>query len=179
MARTDLILVALFAACVTAPIAAAAGKPSARAATPSFLFLLGDDIGWADLNFPNNGTAHTPNLRAWANKPGSIYLQDFHTGGTVCSPTRATVLTGRNHFRDCVNYVYGCSDMTECVPDFEFAPQRTFTIGDAVRSANKGYKSFFGGKWHLCVSPSDALLASQSGPPLTLRFLSPQGILLQ
>lgn len=32
--------------------------------------------------------------------------------------------------RDCINGVYGCSDMTECVPNFEFAPQRTFTIGD-------------------------------------------------
>ena len=65
---------------------------------PSFLFILGDDIGWAEISFPNNGTARSPNLRAWANAPGSIYLQDFHTGGTVCSPTRATVLTGRNHF---------------------------------------------------------------------------------
>ena len=76
-------------------------------------------------------------------------MQDFHTGGTVCSPTRATVLTGRNHFRDCVNYVDFCSDMTECVPHFEFAPKRTFTVGDAVRAANKGYTSHFGGKWHL------------------------------
>ena len=71
-------------------------------------------------------------------------MQDFHSGGTVCSPTRATVLTGRNHFRDCVNYVYGCSDMTECVPDFEFAPE-TFTVPMAVRAANKGYTSWFGG----------------------------------
>ena len=71
-------------------------------------------------------------------------MQDFHSGGTVCSPTRATVLTGRNHFRDCVNYVYGCSDMTECVPDFEFAAE-TFTVPMAVRAANKGYTSWFGG----------------------------------
>jgi arylsulfatase A len=116
---------------------------------PSFLFILGDDIGWADFSFPNNGTAHSPNLRAWAQRAGSIYFQDFHTGGTVCSPTRATVLTGRNHFRDCVNYVDFCADMTECVSDFEFAPKRTFTVGDAVRAANKGYTSHFGGKWHL------------------------------
>lgn len=36
--------------------------------------------------------------------------------------------------------------MTECVPDFNFAPKRTFTIGDAVRAANKNYTSFFAGK---------------------------------
>ena len=51
-----------------------------------------------------------------------------------------SILTGRNHFRDCVDYVFGCSDMTECVPDFEFAPSRTFTVGDAVRSAGKDYE---------------------------------------
>ena len=86
-------------------------------------------------------------VQAWTKADGTITMQDFHTGGTVCSPTRATVLTGRNHFRDCVQYVYGCSDMTECVPSFEFAPQGTFTIGDAARAANKNYSSHFGGKW--------------------------------
>ena len=76
------------------------------------------------------------------------------------------MLTGRNHFRDCVNYVYDCSDMTECVPDFEFAPKRTFTIGDAVRAANKGYTSHFGGKWHLgsFYNDSEALGGITSSP---------------
>ena len=119
-----------------------------QSSTPSFLFLLGDDIGWSDFR-DQNGTALTPRITEWISRKGTIKFQDFHTGGTVCSPTRATILTGRNHFRDCVNYVYDCSDMTQCVPDFEFAPQRTFTIGDAVRAANKGYVSHFGGKWHL------------------------------
>jgi arylsulfatase A-like enzyme len=118
-------------------------------AEPSFLFILGDDIGWADFSY-NNGTAKSPNIRKWTETAGTVVLQDFHTGGTVCSPTRATVLTGRNHFRDCVDYVYGCSDMTECVPKFNFAPQNTFTIGDAATAAPSGnYDSWFGGKWHL------------------------------
>ena len=83
-------------------------------------------------------------------------MQDLHSGGTVCSPTRATVLTGRNHFRDCVDYVFGCSDMTECVPDFEFAPSRTFTVGDAVRAAGEDYEdgAMFLGKVRLRVHPS-------------------------
>lgn len=108
-------------------------------AKPSFLFLLIDDVGWADLGY-NDGIAQTPNIDRWARRPGSIIMQDLHSGGTVCSPTRATILTGRNHFRDCVDYVFGCSDMTECVPDFEFAPSRTFTVGDAVRAAGKDYE---------------------------------------
>ncbi len=117
-------------------------------ASPSFLFMLADDIGWADFGY-NNGTAHTPRIDAWARAKGSVLLQDFHSGGTVCSPTRATVLTGRNHFRDCVDYVYDCSDMTECVPAMAFAPRRTFTVGDAVRAALPNSESFFAGKWHL------------------------------
>lgn len=59
-------------------------------------------------------------------------MQDFHSGGTVCSPTRATVLTGRDHRRDCVNGVYGCSDPTECDPYFEFAINNTFTTANAI-----------------------------------------------
>lgn len=115
---------------------------------PSFLFILGDDIGWGDFSY-NNGTAKSPNIKAWTEADGTITMQDFHSGGTVCSPTRATVLTGRNHFRDCVDYVYGCSDMSECVPHFNFAPQHTYTAPMAVRDAGKGYSSWFGGKWHL------------------------------
>ena len=130
---------------------AAAAAPAAVSSAPSFLFMLGDDIGWSDFSYMN-GTAHAPRLASWLATPGTIKMLDFHSAGTVCSPTRASILTGRNHFRDCVNYVYDCSDMTECVPDFEFAPQRTFTIADAARAAStKGasYRSHFGGKWHL------------------------------
>jgi hypothetical protein len=39
--------------------------------------------------------------------------------------------------------------MTECVPNFEFAPQRTFTIGDAARAASPEYVSQHWAKWHL------------------------------
>ena len=74
-------------------------------------------------------------------------MQDSHSSGTVCSPTRASVLTGRTPLRDCINGVYGCSDMTECVPNFEFAPQRTFTIGDAARAASPEYVSQHWAKW--------------------------------
>jgi arylsulfatase A-like enzyme len=126
----------------------AAAAAGARSDLPSFLFLLGDDIGWADMSW-NNGTANTPRMAEWARRAGSILMQDSHSAGTVCSPTRASVLTGRTPLRDCVNGVYGCSDMTECVPDFEFAPKRTFTIGDAARAASPEYVSHHWAKWHL------------------------------
>ena len=128
------------------PIVAAARKPSV-------LVLLGDDIGWGDVSY-NGGAAVTRNIDAWAAAPGSITFQDAHSGGTVCSPTRATILTGRNHFRDCVDYVYDCSDPTECDPGFPFAQTGTFTIADAAKAA--GHRSFFAGKWHLGSFYADA-----------------------
>jgi arylsulfatase A-like enzyme len=144
--------------------------PSDAFQQPSFLIMMGDDIGWSDFSY-NNGTALSPRIKEWLQQDGTIKMQDFHSGGTVCSPTRATVLTGRNHFRDCVNYVYGCSDMTECVPDFEFAPQNTFTIGDAARASNKGYTSFFGGKYHLGSFYNDSeSLGGITSSPLTHGF---------
>ena len=142
----------------------AAGISSVRSPSqPSFLFLLADDIGWGDFGY-NNGTALTPNIDAWAKSEGSVLLQDFHSGGTVCSPTRATVLTGRHHFRDCVDYVYGCSDMKQCPGlHFEFAPSRTFTVGDAFRKAYQSDETeidrggaYFAGKWHLGSFFNDA-----------------------
>eukprot|EP01050_Picozoa_sp_SAG11_P006391 SAG11_NODE_494_length_8948_cov_2.882699_1_plen_116_part_00 len=106
------LLTAVLASCAAIHVAQSESPPS-------FLFILGDDIGWADFRY-NNGTAASPHVSAWTETDGTLIMQDFHSGGTVCSPTRATVLTGRNHFRDCVDYVYGCSDMTECVPKFNF-----------------------------------------------------------
>eukprot|EP00049_Salpingoeca_infusionum_P017279 m.352374 g.352374 ORF g.352374 m.352374 type:complete len:540 (-) comp16501_c0_seq1:365-1984(-) len=129
-------------AVASTPCAHGAQKP------PSFLFLLADDVGWADFSY-NNGTTFTPNIDALARAKGTLLLQDFHSGGTICSPTRATILTGRNHFRDCVDSVYDCSDMTQCVPKFNFAPNKTFTVPMAVRAANNDYRSQFLGKWHL------------------------------
>ena len=122
---------------------------------PSFLFILGDDIGWADMSW-NGGTANTPRMAEWAKRAGSILMQDSHSAGTVCSPTRASVLTGRTPLRDCVNGVYGCSDMTECTPHFEFAPQHTFTIGDAARKASPEYVSHHWAKWHLGSFANDS-----------------------
>eukprot|EP00041_Stephanoeca_diplocostata_P013753 m.243604 g.243604 ORF g.243604 m.243604 type:complete len:667 (+) comp19455_c0_seq1:121-2121(+) len=148
----------------------AACAESAKSPLPSFLMILGDDIGWADFSW-NNGTANTPNLAAWAKRAGSILLQDSHSGGTVCSPTRASVLTGRTPLRDCINGVYGCSDMTECVPNFEFAPQRTFTIGDVARAASPEYVSQHWAKWHLGSFYNDSeLYGGLTSSPVTHGF---------
>jgi hypothetical protein len=93
-------VLALLAFATASTGAVVAGKPRAPSSSPppSFLVIMGDDIGWGDFRYAN-GTAVTPRISAWAKQQGSIQMMDFHSGGTVCSPTRATILTGRNHFR--------------------------------------------------------------------------------
>ena len=142
---------------------------------PSFLFMLIDDIGWIDFSY-QGGIAHTPNIDAWTKRRGSVVFQDMHSGGTVCSPTRATVLTGRNHFRDCVDYVYACDDMRTCTPTFEFAPSKTFTVGDAIRAAahqDSDYENgaYFAGKWHLGSFYNDSeAYGGRTSSPITHGF---------
>ena len=75
-------MAALLPVVLLLPLLLASLSQAAPGDKPSFLFILGDDIGWADFGY-NGGTAHTPNLNALAKANGSILLNDFHSGGTV------------------------------------------------------------------------------------------------
>ena len=66
------------------------------ATMPNIIFAMADDLGWGDVGY-NGGKALTPNLNEMARSPNTILLQRYYSGGPVCSPTRGTVLTGRNH----------------------------------------------------------------------------------
>jgi arylsulfatase A-like enzyme len=154
-------------------VTAAALPPRPVSELPSFLFILADDIGWSDFGFSNGSTAKTPQIDSWAKQPGSIVFHDFHSGGTHCTPTRASVLTGRTPFRDCVFGTKGADgdDMTEMIDDFVFAPKRTFTVADAVRAASPAYLSMHFGKWHLGSLYNDSeLYGGVSSSPVTHGF---------
>ena len=65
---------------------------------PNIVFILADDVGYGDVGY-NGGVAETPTLNAMASNPHSIQFTRFYSGAPVCSPTRGTILTGRNHNR--------------------------------------------------------------------------------
>lgn len=65
---------------------------------PNIVFMMADDLGYGDVGY-NGGNASTPNLDDMAASTNSIRLDRYYSGGPVCSPTRGTVLTGRNHNR--------------------------------------------------------------------------------
>ena len=117
------------------------------ARAPNFVFMMADDLGYGDLHY-NYGTAETPNLDAMASGQHSLRLDRYYSGGPVCSPTRGTVLTGRNHNRYCVwtaNAGNNCEDFT--CPEGMPLPTSEITVGELLK--DQGYKTAAFGKWHL------------------------------
>jgi len=103
---------------------------------PNFVFVMSDDQGWGDVAYYGHPRLETPELDAMAAE--ALRVDNFFAGAPVCSPTRATCLTGRHHLRSGITWVndnYGVINARET------------TIADAL-SAN-GYRTGHFGKWHL------------------------------
>ena len=70
-------------------IGRAAEKPDTR---PNFVVIMVDDMGYAGVSCFGNPHFRTPEIDRLATE--EMQLTDFHSSGTVCSPTRAGLLTG-------------------------------------------------------------------------------------
>ncbi|MFT4153521.1 arylsulfatase [Parafilimonas sp.] len=111
--------------------------------SPSVLLILLDDVGFG-ASEAFGGLVHTPNLDSLANN-GLRYV-NFHTAG-ICSPTRAALLTGRNH-----HYVgMGMFPHYHNSADFPgynaHIPSKDGTIAEVLHA--NGYATYQLGKWHL------------------------------
>ena len=111
-----------------------AGAASVWAARPNVVLVMADDLGWGDVAYNGNPKVKTPTLDALA-KSG-VRLDRFYAGGPVCTPTRASCLTGRNPNR------YGTLWAGRYPLPFE-----ELTVAELLRDA--GYRTGFFGKWHL------------------------------
>jgi arylsulfatase A-like enzyme len=94
---------------------------------------MGDDHGWDETGYNGHPYLRTPVLDEMAR--GGLRLDRFYSGGSSCSPTRGTVMTGRHHNR------YGIF-----TPGWSLRPEE-ITIGHLLRQA--GYATGHFGKWHL------------------------------
>lgn len=108
-------------------------NPTNDGVKPNIVLIMTDDQGWAQTGYYNHPVLNTPNLDAMA--ANGLRLDRFYAAGPVCSPTRASVLTGRTHDRTGV-YTHG------------FALRRQEkSIANALKNA--GYATGHFGKWHL------------------------------
>lgn len=101
---------------------------------PNIVMILSDDQGFGDLSVHGNSNLQTPNIDSLA-RDGAIFDRFFVC--SVCSPTRAEMLTGRYHLR---GGVHGTSAGAERLDLDEK------TIGDTFKAA--GYATAAYGKWH-------------------------------
>lgn len=115
----------------------AMGAPSGA---PNIVLILLDDIGFADTG-TFGGMAYTPELDRLAAQ--GLRYNNFHTTG-LCSPTRAALLTGRNHHA--VGFG-GLANRASGFPGYNSLWRRsTVSIADVLRCA--GYATAAFGKWH-------------------------------
>ena len=117
---------------------------------PSFIFILADDLGWADLTCYGHPFYETPNIdRLMA---AGMRFTDAYAAAPVCSPTRASIMTGKYPAR---------LGLTEWIPGKRPSPRERViapkylremplsevTIAEALRAA--GYATGHVGKWHM------------------------------
>ncbi len=138
----------LTAADATSPRA----QPPYRAGAPNVVVIVLDDTGFAQLGCYGSDIA-TPSIDALA--ATGVRLTNFHTTA-ICSPTRACLLTGRNHHRVGMGML---PDLPMNFPGYTGQiPTEAGTLAEILR--DQGYATFAVGKWHL--TPRDQ--RSPSGP---------------
>ena len=136
--------------------------PTAPKGAPNVLIILYDDTGLAAWS-PFGGGINMPTLQKLADN-GLMYSQ-WHTTA-LCSPTRSTFLTGRNH------HLNGCSCITEGAQGFPGwsgrTPAECATIGQVLQ--DNGFSTFWLGKKHNVPEQDISAGASRSEWPLQKGF---------
>ncbi|WDE99343.1 sulfatase [Lentisphaera profundi] len=112
-------------------------SPIVSQSKPNVLFILIDDLGWADIGCYGAKFHETPNVDRLAMQ--GMRFTDAYAASAVCSPTRASILTGKYPSR--INF-WRASPI-------ENLPQSEITIAEALKDA--GYHTAHMGKWHLMV----------------------------
>ncbi len=98
------------------------------------ILLMADDLGWGDVGFNGNKKIITPHLDAMSEV--GVRFTDFYAAAPLCSPTRASCLTGRSPFRQGIFAAH-----TSAMRHSEK------TIAEVLKK--EGYQTGFFGKWHL------------------------------
>lgn len=128
-----------------------AQKATSKSTKPNIILIMADDLGYGDVGFNGNENVITPYLDKMSNE--GIKFTSFYAAAPLCSPTRASVLTGRSPFRQGV-FAAHTGGMRPAEK----------TIAEVLK--NVGYQTGFFGKWHLgWVQPDKVESRGMYSPP--------------
>ncbi len=124
-------------------------EPATEAEKPNFLILLVDDLGWTDLGVYGSDLYETPSIDQLASD--GVRFTNAYAACTVCSPTRASMMTGqypaRTHVTDWIRG-HQRPHAKLAVPDWTMKLEHEHvSLAKALKGA--GYKTAHVGKWHL------------------------------
>lgn len=128
----------------------------ARNAPPNVLFILVDDLGYNDLGFMGSKYYETPNIDQLAQE--GTYFTHAYAGSRVCSPSRATIMTGqftaRTGITDWIGALEGENWRKKNRHDKLLPAQYHHQLDHGITVLPEayqkaGYRTFFAGKWHL------------------------------
>jgi len=119
---------------------------------PNFLFILADDLGWSQLGCYGSGFYETPNIDRLAEE--GMRFTDAYAACPVCSPTRASIMTGKYPARlHLTDFIAGGNYPNEKYkqPQWQkYLPLEEITIAEVLKTA--GYTTASFGKWHLSIA---------------------------
>lgn len=127
-------------------------------AKPNIVFFLIDDLGWMDVGYNGSTFYETPNIDKLAKE--GMQFTNAYAACPVCSPTRASVMTGKYPASMKTTDWFGAPQPEEAAKDKNWnnkkllpasyiknLPLEEVTIAEALKA--NGYKTFIAGKWHL------------------------------
>ncbi len=136
-------------------------QQGSRTVPPNIILILADDLGYNDLTCYRDShpaqyewppTASTPHIDRLATQ--GMRFTDFYCGAAVCSPSRSSLLTGRNSTRVGIyNWIPGHQPM--------HLRESEVTIGEMLQAA--GYRTAHFGKWHLTAEGMGQPLPEDQG----------------
>jgi len=145
MSRRKFLSVVGAVAAATLPSGAFAAGQARKQGKPNFVFIFADDLGWGDLACYGNQQIKTPNLDKLAEQ-GILFTQ-FYVNGSVCSPSRAAIMTSQFPARLGIHGHFATHKQNQERGMPNWLDPKVHTVTKLLKEA--GYTTGHFGKWHL------------------------------